>query len=159
MNEEGDEGKDGEGGEAGGGDVQGGVVPGDAIDLEEVLGLGGVGGLPEGQLFVGGVDGVRPHEEGGAGDLLAHQVGEVAPAAGGVGLGGDGEGAGLVLAEVVVGLPPPAVLLARRRVAEPHLDLLVRRVGVGREALVQRPAHRDGVHPRPQHCRRGASLD
>ena len=150
--EESNESSDGESREARSGDNQGRVLASDALDLEDILRLGSVRGLPVGQLLVRRVDGVGPHEEDSPGDLFAHLVGQVT-AGRAVGLRRDREGASLVFGEIVLGLPPAAVLLAGRRVAELQLDLLVTRVRAGREAPVQRPLHRDRVLARAEHCR------
>uniref|UniRef100_A0A453MBK1 Uncharacterized protein n=1 Tax=Aegilops tauschii subsp. strangulata TaxID=200361 RepID=A0A453MBK1_AEGTS len=141
LNEEEEgEGDDGEGGEDAGGDLDGG---GDARDADDVEGGGGRG-LAVGDLRAGGVERVGAHVVGGGGDVEGDAV--LDPAAGaGVGLLGDLELAGLVFLEVVVGLAPLALLLARRRVAEADLHVLVGGVVAGRPRRVEGPRHRDHV--------------
>lgn len=145
--EEGERG-DGEGREHAGGDLDGGV---DARDADDVEGGGGAG-LAVGHLRARRVERVGAHVVGGRGDVAGDGVLEAAAAAGGVGLFGDLELARLVLLEVVVGLAPPAVLLAHRRVAQLHHDALVGGVGAGGLRRVQRPRHRQLVHAGVQNC-------
>jgi len=141
---------DGEGGEDAGGDLEGGVDAGDAGDVEG----GGGAGLAVGHLGARRVGGVGAQVVGARGDVAGDDVREAAAAAGGGGvrLLGDLELARLVLAEVVLGLAPPAVLLARRRVAQLHLHVLVRRVGAGGLRALQAPRHRHRVHAGVQDC-------
>jgi hypothetical protein len=145
--EEGERG-DGESREHAGGDLDGCV---DARDAGDVEGRGGAG-LAEGHLRAGGVERVGAHVVGARGDVAGDGVLEAAAGAGGVVLLGELELARLVLAEVVVGLAPPAVLLAHRRVAQFHLHALVGGVGAGGLSGVQGPRHGDLVHAGVQDC-------
>jgi len=143
---------DGECREDAGGDLEGRVDTSDAGDVE---GCGGAR-LAVGHLGARRVRGVGAHVVGARGDVAGDDVREAAGgSAGGVRLLGDLELARLVLAEVVVGLAPPAVLLARRRVAQLHLHVLVAGVGAGRLGGVQAPRHRHRVHAGVQDCAHG----
>ena len=154
--EEGERG-DGERGEHGGGDAEGRVDARDARDAEVVGGRG----LAVAHGRPGRVQGVGAHVVGRGGDVAGHPVPErrarARARAGGGGVRvrlrlGDLELARLVLAQVVVGLAPPAVLLARRRVAEGHLHRLVPGVRAGRRRRVQTPCHGDRVLAGVQDC-------
>lgn len=141
--EEGERG-DGERGEHGGGDPEGRVDARDARDVEVVGGRG----LAVAHRRPGRVQRVGAHVVGRGGDVAGDPVPE-RPLAAGVRLPGDPELARLVLAQVVVGLAPPAVLLARRRVAEGHLQRLVH--GAGRRR-VEVPCHGYRVLAGVQDC-------
>jgi len=103
------------------------------------------------------VGGVGAHVVGARGDVAGDDVPEAVggSAGGGVRLLGDLELARLVLAEVVVGLAPPAVFLARRRVAQLHRHVLVGGGGARGLRGVQAPRHRHRVHAGVQDCAHG----
>jgi hypothetical protein len=116
---------DGEGGEHAGGDLDGRGDPRDADDLEVAR---CVVGLAVGHELAGPVQHVGAHEIEARGDVPGDAILEAAAGGPVVGLLGELELARLVLAQVVVGLAPPAVLAALRRVAQLYHDL----GGVGR---------------------------
>uniref|UniRef100_A0A804PKM0 Uncharacterized protein n=1 Tax=Zea mays TaxID=4577 RepID=A0A804PKM0_MAIZE len=139
---------DGEGREDAGGDLERGVDAGDAGDVEG----GGGRRLAVGHLGARRVRGEGAQVVGARGDVAGDGVLEAAGRRRRVRLLGDLELARLVLADVVLGLAPPAVLLARRRVAQLHLHALVPGVGAGRLRGVQAPRHRQRVHAGVQDC-------
>lgn len=120
-----------------GGDVDGGMAAGDGLYLEEVSRLVGVGALPVPDLVVARVECIGSDKVGGAGDVPLHRPPEaLGRAAGRIRPRYDLELACLVLAQVVLGLPPRPVALAHRRIAQLHLHRPVHGVAPGRNALV-----------------------
>lgn len=133
---------DGERGEHAGGDLDGRGDAGDARDGEAGRGRRLAIGHPRPRR----VERVGAHVVRRRRDVACHRVLELAGAV--VRLLGDLELTRLVLAQVVVGLAPPAAHLARRRVAQGHLHRLVAGIRPGRRRRgrrVQRPCHGDGV--------------